>query len=350
MCSKSEWKYMSKGASRYFRLLLAIVMIISAFTGCAQTNQQEETSDVVAKLFVSLAWSNVQDSVSYTSTITALEEAGGTVRILDMIKSTDLDYTEDGKLVNAADEHGLLTKEAAKLVKDNTWHHSNVEEVLRDVDCVVVPGGWDISPTLYREAQEWHGIEEDSDFSPERDVSDYILISYCLENDIPLLCICRGMQMLSVVSGGDMVQDIPQYFAQIGVEYHYEHRDPERRIFAAHPVTVSEDSLLYNVVGKTQIEDAPSWHHQAVLSVKGTPLSVVGTYDTDGVEMIEAVENQKLTFCLGLQFHPEVAVAKVLSKSEDAKNYTDYDISLTFFKAIIEAGRNRSTGEGQKAA
>ena len=71
----------------------------------------------------------------------------------------------------------------------------------------------------------------------------------------------------------------------------------------------------------------------------------VATYDTGGVEMIEAVENQQLTFCLGLQFHPEVAVAKVVSKSEDAGNYTDHDTSLTFFKAIIGAGRNRSHPE-----
>ncbi len=345
MSHKNERKYMTKDALGYIRSLLALVMIISTFVGCIQIKIQEETRDVSGKQVVSLAWSNVQNSVSYTSTITALEEAGGTVKILDMIKSTDLDYTEDGKLVNAADEHGFLNKEAARLVKDNTWHHSNVEEVLRDVDRVVVPGGWDISPTLYKEEQGWHGIEEDSDFSPERDVSDYILISYCLDNDIPLLCICRGMQMLSVVSGGEMVQDIPQYFDQIGVEYHYEHRDPERKSFAAHPVTVSENSLLYKVVGKTQIEDVPSWHHQAVLSVEGTPLSVVATYDTGGVEIIEAVENQQLTFCLGLQFHPEVAVAKVVSKSEDAGNYTDHDTSLTFFKAIIGAGRNRSHPE-----
>ena len=227
MCSKREWKYVSKGASRYFGFLLAIVMIMSSLSGCAQTKQQEEMSDTAQKQVVSLAWSNVQDSVSYTSAITALEEAGGTVKILDMIKSTDLDYTEDGKLVNAADEHGFLSKEAAKLVKDNTWHHSNVEEILRDADCVVVPGGWDISPTLYREEQGWHGIEEDSDFSPERDVSDYILVSYCLDNDIPLLGICRGMQMLSIVSGGEMVQDIPTYLAGLGVENLYNHRDPE---------------------------------------------------------------------------------------------------------------------------
>ena len=144
-----------------------------------------------------------------------------------------------------------------------------------------------------------------------------------------------------------MVQDIPKYFSQIGVEYHYAHRDPERKSFTAHSVTVSEDSLFYKVVEKTRIENVPSWHHQAVLSVKGTPLSVVGTYDTDGVEMIEAVEDQKLTFCLGIQFHPEVAVAKVLSKSEDAGKYTDSDTSLTFFKAIIEAGHNRQKDSGK---
>ena len=166
--------------SKYSVFLLAAILMLPIFSGCAQKKAPEATSVATSggEQVVALAWSNVQDSVSYTSTITALEEAGGTVKILDPVRSEDLAYTEDGKLINAADAHGFLSETAAAAVKKYSWRHSNAEEVLAGVDCVVVPGGWDISPTLYRHVQGWHGIEADSDFSPERDVSDYILIDY----------------------------------------------------------------------------------------------------------------------------------------------------------------------------
>ena len=61
-----------------------------------------------------------------------LEKAGGKVNILDLVKSEDLDYTEDGKLINATDEHGFLNEKSAELIKKNSWHHSNVKEVLGD--------------------------------------------------------------------------------------------------------------------------------------------------------------------------------------------------------------------------
>ena len=348
--TKNPGKLHKTKQGTYLGFLLAFLLLLSVVSGCARQTVSEAADASAKEQTVALAWSNVPDSASYTGTITALEEAGGTVKILDLVKSEDLNYTEDGKLVNAADEHGFLDEAAAELVKKYSWHHSNAEEVLAGVDCVVVPGGWDISPTLYRKVQGWHGIEDDSDFSPERDVSDYILIDYCLDNDIPLLAICRGMQMLSVVSGAELTQDIAGYFNQLGVEYHDEHRDPDKKVFASHPVTVSKDSLLYEVVGKELIENAPSWHHQAVISVEETPLTVVGTYDTNGLTMIEAVENPTLRFCLGLQFHPEIAVAKSANQSEDAENYTDYDTSLSFFKAIIEAGREQRVDEGLEAA
>ena len=336
MTRETGMNIMKAKLSKYIAFLLTFLLVILPLSGC--TEQAGQKSAVVSddKQIVALSWSNVPDSLSYTSTVTALEEAGGTVEILEQIKSEDLDYTEDNKLINAADEHGFLDEKAAELVKKNSWHHSNVEEVLKGIDRVVVPGGWDISPTLYRNVQGWHGIEDDSDFCPERDVSDYILIDYCLDNDIPLLTICRGMQMLSVVSGGEMTQDIAKYFEQIGKEYHDEHRDPAKKTFASHPVNVTKDSLLYRITGKEVIDNVPSWHHQAVISVEGTPLDVVGTYDTNGVEMIEAVENKKLRFCLGVQFHPEISVAKVAAQSEDADKYTDYDTSLSFFKALLK--------------
>ena len=143
--------------------------------------------------------------------------AGAEPVVLDMVQSTDLEYDDSGLLTGSKDEHGILKSTAAKQVKLNRWQHSNAEEILSGFDCIVFPGGSDISPTLYYKEQGWHGIEGDTDYSAERDVSDYLLMTYCLDEDIPMLCICRGMQMLAVVSGADMIQDVGQYLEKKGL-------------------------------------------------------------------------------------------------------------------------------------
>ena len=289
---------------------------------------------------VALAWTNIPTSYSYISTVAAIEEAGGTPVMLDMVRSYDLEYDDEGNLAGAAGEHGTLSPEAAKKVKLNTWQNSNIEEVMEGINCVVFPGGVDISPSLYYVEQDWHGIESDNVYYAERDVSDYILMDYCLENDIPVLAICRGMQMLSIVSGAEIAQDIPAWFKEMGVEYKDEHRDPANKGFKAHHVDVDrENSLLYRVTGRTVLEKVPSWHHQAVSGVEGTRLTVTGTADTNGVPVIEAVERKDKSFCLGVQFHPEVAVRKNVDRSPDAEAFMDYDTARAFFEAIIEAGQ-----------
>jgi putative glutamine amidotransferase len=261
---------------------------------------------------------------------------------LDQALSADLSYDKDGKLIDAVDEHGILTPENAKKVKRNTWQNSNVEELMDGVDCIVFPGGSDICPTLYYNEQEWHGIEEDTDHCAERDVSDYILLSYCLEQDIPMLAICRGMQMLSVVSGADMIQDISQWISKDGIEYHNLHRDPEKKDLVPHQVTLtSTDSLIYRIVGTDSINAVPSWHHQAAENVDNTRLVVTALTETDGKQIIEAVERPDKTFCIGVQFHPEVAVRKHLDKEENEGDFMEYDDAMAFFNALLSAGEKR---------
>ena len=165
-------------------------------------------------------------------------------------------------------------------------------------------------------------------------------MDYCLENDIPVLAICRGMQLLSVVSGAEIAQDIPTWFEEMGLVYNDEHRDPELKDYTTHRVDVSPgDSLLYQVTGKTVLENVPSWHHQAVSNVEGTRLTVTGTTDTNGVPVIEAVERKDKSFCLGVQFHPEVSVRRNADGSPDAAALMEYDTARAFFEAIIEAGQ-----------
>jgi len=279
---------------------------------------------------VGVAWRSDREAESFQAVCKAIEIAGGTPVVLDQVLSADLTY-ENGLLTDGKEPDGSLAASAAKLVRCNRWQGSNAAAVMDGITAIVFPGGEDISPTLYYDAQL---PETDEGFSAERDVSDYLLMSYCMDNDIAILAICRGMQMLSVVSGAEMMQDIPDYMESLGLAYRYEHRNEPPspgayRDFAFHDVTVTdENSLLCRIIGETVVRDAPSWHHQAVKSVAGTRLVVTGTAQISGVDMIEAVERPDKAFALGIQWHPEIAVVRELD-----------DTSVRFFTAILDAAK-----------
>ncbi len=304
---------------------IAASMAVCFAASCSQSSKKT----------IYVAWSNKQDSYSFVSTLKTIEAIGCQPVVLDMIHSSDLSYRADNTLVDAVDEHGILLSDLAGKVKTNLWKHSDVEKIAQHVDCIIFPGGSDICPTLWKEEGQWHGIEGDTEYSAERDVSDYLLMSYCLEKNIPTFAICRGMQMLSVVSGARMINDIPSYFASLGKDDHDTHRDHEKKVFAAHDVQVTDkSSLLYKITNAETLTKVPSWHHQGVLSVDNTPLTVTAENVTDGVTMIEAVERKDLSFCLGVQFHPEVAVRKNVDKEADAANYMDLESATSFFQAL----------------
>lgn len=285
---------------------------------------------------LAIAYSNNPTSISYKSIILACKETNSNIKILDQIISYDLKYDENKMLIDNKDENGILSLEAARIIKNNGWKNSNVESVMKDIDCVIIPGGVDISPTLLKNEKEGHNLKEDNDYSAERDISDYLLISYCLDLDIPILCICRGMQMLGVVSGSDVIQDIPTYFNEKDIAYDYIHRDYNRKYFLAHDIKISDkDSLLYKIYQKDIIKSCPSWHHQAIDKLEDTKLSITGIYNTSGIDIIEAIERKDKSFCLGVQFHPEIAVKKHLENDNNKDDFMNYEDSLVLFKALV---------------
>lgn len=178
------------------------------------------------------------------------------------------------------------------------------------------------------------------EYNATRDVSDYILMRHCLEYDIPVFGICRGMQMLAVVSGGTMLQDIPAYYAEMGKVDRDYLRMPvgkENRDYVAHDVdTLKRDSLMYAFAQTDVMENAPAWHHQSVQSVEGTPLLVTASTTCDGIEIIEAIERTDRSFALGLQFHLEAAIVKAMDGEANAADYTDADECLAFFERLLE--------------
>ena len=292
------------------------------------------------KVRVGLAWQ--PNVASYERVVMSIEAAGGEAVILPQMRPAGFDY--DGMVLQPqyVDEMGVLRQEYADRVKRDTYHGTDATELLAGVQAVVFLGGDDISSTLFAVPQTWHGIADDSPADATRDVSEYLTMAYCLDHDVPVLGICRGMQMLGVVSGAPLIQDLATYFEGLGKSYHYSHRmqrDAEgKRYYTPHDVTVTDhNSLLYAISGTDTIRDVPSWHHQVVGDVTGTPLRVTGVTCTDGIDIIEAIERTDKRFALGVQFHPEEAVRKHLTGQPDAARFMPLEEAVAYFRALISA-------------
>jgi len=163
--------------------------------------------------------------------------------------------------------------------------------VLERIDGLVLAGGGDLEPASY--GGQTHATNYMMD--GERDAFELRLLDRALTAGLPVLAICRGMQILNVAFGGDLHAHIPErYGGRIA------HRLPPREP-VQHDVSVREGSRLAGAVGALRIQ-VMSWHHQAVDSV-GEGLEVVAHAD-DGV--IEALEFDDSAWVVGVQWHPEL--------------------------------------------
>jgi len=169
---------------------------------------------------------------------------------------------------------------------------SEPERLLDVVDALVLAGGGDISPKFYDRAPH-HTVYSLSD---ERDSFELDLARAAAQRaDLPLLCICRGLQVLNVALGGSLLQHLPDVVGE-----KVPHRLPPRKP-TFHPVRIEAESLVGRIVG-TARADVCSWHHQAVDRF-GEGLRPVAWAD-DGV--VEAVELEGNCNCIAVQWHPEM--------------------------------------------
>ena len=328
---------------RMIQWALAAILTIcstSAFTACSNLNNADGQESQPAR--IGIAWRCDSTSLTYVSTVRSVREAGAIPVPLPQFKSPVMAYDGDQLLPQYTDAHGVLRQEYADALKADPLAGQDIASVLTGLDAVIFTGGSDISPTLYKTPEPWHGIDGEGNCDAHRDVSDYILMSWCLEREerLPVLCICRGMQMLAIVSGATMIQDLRTYFHEQGLSYNDEHRtEPTAdhgRDFATHDVNVTDaSSLLRKIVGSDVIKRVPSWHHQALRSVEGTPLKVTAVAPTAGIDIIEGIERTDKPFFIGLQYHPEVAVAKHADGANDASRFMSYDDALRYFRALI---------------
>ena len=156
-------------------------------------------------------------------------------------------------------------------------------------------GGDDISPRLYGEDL----LTDQGRTDISVDQFHLTLMKYILGTSLPILCICRGMQVLNLSLGGSIFQDISLRNVPTSVHMQLSRSRSE----PAHRVSFSSDSILYHICGSYL--DTNSYHHQCVKTT-GRDLKITGM-SADGI--IEAVESTGHDFCVGVQWHPECMYA-----------------------------------------
>jgi putative glutamine amidotransferase len=169
---------------------------------------------------------------------------------------------------------------------------SDPDEVLDLLDGLILAGGNDIDPACY--GADPH--PETHHLVPERDRSELALARRAVERDIPVLGICRGMQLINVAFGGTLRQHLPE---ELGHEEH--RRTPGSFDDADHDVRLAPGSLAARAAGE-ELHATKSHHHQGVARV-GAGLEVTGHSVLD--DLPEALEAPGRRFVLGVQWHPE---------------------------------------------
>jgi putative glutamine amidotransferase len=175
------------------------------------------------------------------------------------------------------------------------------------IDGLVVTGGDDVNPGMYGATMDPRTTPAD----PERDEFEIALVEAALHDDRPMLCVCRGVQVLNVALGGTLHQ------------HHDEHFELERYNLDVHGVRVDAGTMLAKVLGATDV-GVNSLHHQALAEI--APRLRVVAHSDDGLP--EGVEVTGCTFALGVQWHPELL-----------RHRPEH---LALFEALVAAGETRS--------
>jgi putative glutamine amidotransferase len=180
----------------------------------------------------------------------------------------------------------------ALMVPPDPWVEQHPDDVLEGLDGLVLTGGADIDPSTY--GAERHPKTVNT--RPDRDRAEIALALRALERDLPVLGICRGMQLLNVALGGTLIQHLPD---DVG------HTDHRRSLGsfdnADHDVRLAPGSLAARAAGET-LHATKSHHHQGVDRL-GDGLEASGWSVLD--DLVEAIEVPSARWALGVQWHPE---------------------------------------------
>lgn len=165
-----------------------------------------------------------------------------------------------------------------------------VADVLPRLDGLILSGGGDVDPARYGAATD----PACGPANPDRDTAELDLVRQAIDSALPVLGICRGLQVINVFLGGTLIQHLPDV---VGHEGH----SPEEARHGSHKVSVASGSQLARLLGRTEA-DVPTHHHQAIDRL-GDGLVATAWADDGTVEAVELAE--PASFMVAVQWHPE---------------------------------------------
>lgn len=218
---------------------------------------------------------------------------------------------QDGSYVASDYVYALEKAGATPVLIPQCADFESLKPLLELLDGVLVSGGHDVGPEHYNAFPKGYCGK----ISPRRDAQDLAVARYALKSGLPLLGICRGVQILNVAAGGTLYQDLEK---EGNFENHFGDKYP--RNYPWHSISLAEGSALKKIFGKETLK-VNSFHHQAVRdTVPGVKTAAVSS---DGV--IEAIEVGDHKFAVGVQWHPEMMF--------------DSEEQMRLFRAFVEACR-----------
>ncbi len=192
---------------------------------------------------------------------------------------------------------------------------NNLNE-LKDCDALVLSGGVDMHPEFYNSSSTEYPNAPEKGFQRERDLFEIAAFEFAQKNNLPVLGICRGMQLMNCALKGDLEQDIGKLNPR---------HKAENLVDKKHEIRVEPDSVLSEIAdeGNFQVNSA---HHQRIKKLS-KDLKMNAIADDGTIEGVEWADKKGKPFLLGVQWHPERMYKFELQDSPLSKNLREHFIS-----------------------
>jgi putative glutamine amidotransferase len=204
-------------------------------------------------------------------------------------------------ILSKASDNYINWIESRDIIIIDAYNISNIDSILNLADGIILTGGEDIYPLMYNDT---NNIKLSGEFDFRRDTLEKKLFDYAFNNKLPLIGVCRGMQMINVVSGGTLFGDLP---TEIGDSIMHRNNGEVMHNIMVTNNNIDNISMIFPVNGKVlpkkQFFKVNSWHHQGLKEIAANIIVIAESYD--GLPEAVVINKKVHPFMIGVQFHPE---------------------------------------------
>ena len=204
-------------------------------------------------------------------------------------------------ILSKASDNYINWIESRDIIIIDAYNISNIDSILNLADGIILTGGEDIYPLMYNDT---NNIKLCGEFDFRRDTLEKKLFDYAFNNKLPLIGVCRGMQMMNVASGGTLFGDLK---TEIGDSIMHRNNGEVMHNIMVTNNNIDNISMIFPVNGKVlpkkHFFKVNSWHHQGLKEIAENIIVIAESYD--GLPEAVVINKKVHPFMIGVQFHPE---------------------------------------------